>query len=59
MCVLLGFAVADKFQGHSHPTGVTACAEKLNLLSLRFENRFFEMPYFVVSPAEAARLSLS
>jgi hypothetical protein len=43
----------------SHPTGVAACAGKLNLLSWRFENRFFEMPDVVVSPAEAGRLSLS
>jgi hypothetical protein len=44
---------------HSYPTGVSACAEKLSLLSWRFENRFFEMPDVVVSPAEAGRLSLS
>ena len=25
---------------HSHPTGLAVCAEKLNLLSWRFENRF-------------------
>jgi hypothetical protein len=48
-----------KRKNHSHPIGVAACAEKLNILSWRFENRFFEMPDVVVSPAEAGRLSLS
>ena len=55
--MLSGFGI--KKENHSHLIGVAACTEKLNLLSWRFENRFFEMPDVVVSPAEAGRLSLS
>jgi hypothetical protein len=55
------FADAAVFlcQKYSCPAGIGACAEKLSLLSWRFKNRFFKMPYVVVSPAEAGRLSLS
>jgi hypothetical protein len=50
---------SDYFSTTQSPIDVDVCAEKLSLLSWRSENRFFEMPDVIVSPAEAGRLSLS